>query len=1092
MHKKLSVFPAAAATLAAAFAPALAASAQTGGTVTLEVAAKDVAGPKSAPAEAVDDGALRYYAQQGQTGRVAAELRRLQALNPGYRQPEDLYSPATDQGGPEDQPLWDLFGANKLEELKAAIAARMADDPGWQPPGDLRAKIRHKEARARAIALGTDQDWKKLMRLAKEDPDLTDAGDVELMWTLAEGYARSKQTTEAVAIYTNLLANNSKPEERLATLQKSMSALRMVEVETLYEMGRKGADGVNEFDVIKIDLTRARISAFLHDERKDNVAAGDVQKFADFAKTADDPNQPGLVAWYRYKRQEFAEALDWFKFALEKGGDAKIAHGLAHSLRQLRKFREAEEVSYAWREYDISNSLLFVDLLEMDLTKEIPPYVEDARLDRYGKVSAEQASGEGAQALAWYAYNSCQYHTALEWFKRANAWLPKEATAYGLALTYRRLGDRKNFVETVNRYDGLFPKVVALIFPDDRYLPPTPCEETAPAPKLPPELSVLTGNGAVMGKNPVAGKTEAPASAAGGIGPRQAATEILTAEGSETALPNPMTDPVVAYPPGMAPDYPGSIHDPLRRYSWGRVPSPEGQPFRVVEPNYCGDPWQPATFNPNEFPLMADPQNPLRFLATGLPAANPAPAAGVAPAAVSMDGREPFPAAWPLLARKVPGVLPMPYEHNGFTLQYAAGPDPLHPGLLVQTLRFVAPQQIAGFWTRPWVPEPVRLVKGKIVPNVQSTLPAGCAGRAQARFQPWQQPRTFDGTQPPVQPAAFGAPQWPQAAPVYWRQPAGNDITGSIDSPAAAAAQDRLRPPAAAGTDVAQMRPQTSYAPAYPGAQPQPGPLNLPAGYNPIVIPVQPAPQYAPYPQQAQPNQAQPSPYYQQQPAAYQPQPAAAYPAPQTYRAPDSAFAPPPARPVRPVRARVAPQRHRVLAAAPVRAPRAGGGCGGGRSAQASVNLGWCLMQLERPQEAALAFDRAIATGEGKVREDAAYGKSLAALRGNLTNTAVQAANAAVLSPKRRNEIGVAVLAQRAVGSYNNGGYEEALSALDQRRSFSPETRDLTMMRAWSYYHLGRRDEAQRLFAALDRQTSTKETRQGLGALDSTKPGTKE
>ena len=540
MRKKLSVFPAAAAALAAAFAPAPATGAQAGGDVTLEVAAKEVAGPKSAPAEAVDDGALRYYAQQGQTGRVAAELRRLQALNPGYKQPDDLYRPAADQGSPEDQPLWDLFGANKLDELKAAIAARMADDPGWQPPGDLRAKIRHKEARARAIALGTDQSWKKLLQLAKEDPDLADSSDVELMWTLAEGYARSKQTTEAVAIYTNLLTNNSKPEERLATLQKSMSALRMIEVETLYDMGRKGADGANEFDVIKIDLTRARISAFLHDERKDNVAQADVQQFADFAKTAADPNQPGLVAWYRYKRQEFTEALDWFKFALEKGGDAKIAHGLAHSLRQLRKFREAEEVSYAWRDYDISNSLLFVDVLEMDLTKEIPPYVEDARLDRYGKVSAEQASGEGAQALAWYAYNSCQYHTALEWFKRANAWLPKEATAYGLALTYRRLGDRKNFVETVNRYDGLFPKVVALIFPDDRYLPPTPCEETVLAPQLPPELSVRTGNGAVADRNPVNGKTEAPAAAAGGIGLQQAATQLMTADGSEAALPNPI------------------------------------------------------------------------------------------------------------------------------------------------------------------------------------------------------------------------------------------------------------------------------------------------------------------------------------------------------------------------------------------------------------------------------------------------------------------------------------------------------------------------------------------------------------------------
>ena len=88
----------------------------------------------------------------------------------------------------------------------------------------------------------------------------------------------------------------------------------------------------------------------------------------------------------------------------------------------------------------------------------------------------DNASGEGAQGLAWYAYNSCQFQVAHEWFERATAWLPKEATVYGYALTLQKHKKTKEFWDVMNRYDGLFPKVIDIIYPDDQYHPPTPCD----------------------------------------------------------------------------------------------------------------------------------------------------------------------------------------------------------------------------------------------------------------------------------------------------------------------------------------------------------------------------------------------------------------------------------------------------------------------------------------------------------------------------------------------------------------------------------------------------------------------------------------
>jgi tetratricopeptide (TPR) repeat protein len=136
----------------------------------------------------------------------------------------------------------------------------------------------------------------------------------------------------------------------------------------------------------------------------------------EFARQSPDPGQSALIAWYAFKRGEFDAALDWFNRSIARGGDATSAHGLALTLLKLGRRREAEDVAYAWREQLTNNMILFVDILETDLTREVPPYVEPARLARYAQVTLKTQSGEGAQALAWYAYNSCQLETALEWF----------------------------------------------------------------------------------------------------------------------------------------------------------------------------------------------------------------------------------------------------------------------------------------------------------------------------------------------------------------------------------------------------------------------------------------------------------------------------------------------------------------------------------------------------------------------------------------------------------------------------------------------------------------------------------------------------
>lgn len=615
---------------------------------------KPVEGDASGP----DETALRYYAGQNQVERVAAEAARLKRLYPAWTPPDNLYDPVN-ASGEDEQQLWDLFGADRLDDLQLAIAARMRAEPGWKPSAELADKMKRKAIRLRLVAMWKEGRLGDIIDFVRSEGYGGDQADIDLRWTVAEVYARMRQTAEAAAVYTSILDTSPDPQERVATIQKAMGTLRISDVEPLIAKARVDAQGRSEFQPLAIDITRARISAYLHDERSEPVPATEFKEFEAYAKGVKDANQPGLVAWYYYKTKAFQEALEWFKLALERGGDAMVAHGLAHSLRELGMNREAEEVAFAWREPLINNAILFIDVLERDLTRTIPPYVERERLARYAQVTVDLASGEGAQALAWYAYNTCQYPVAYEWFQRAVAWSPKETTVLGLALTAQRLKRKKEHFEIVNRYDGLFPKVLETIFPDALQRPPSACE------------LMTSGAAAKIAQRP--------------------------ANWSPPPLAQAAPGPSAARHPGWggaigAGLQPGAGEFPTGYQTFVRPPWTQSQVVSHVQERM-------PKFARDEFPVAVDPENPLRFASSGKLASQPAeartPRAPAGPYA-----NEPWRKPQQLVARRVPGVGAMPYERWGFALLPGGNglqsPDAPHSAAVAPAGTMWAAEQTTG------------------------------------------------------------------------------------------------------------------------------------------------------------------------------------------------------------------------------------------------------------------------------------------------------------------------------------------------------------------------------------------------------------
>ena len=436
--------------------------------------------PAFSSSRIVDESALRYYASQKQTARVKAEIARLKRLYPGWTEPTDLDS--IQPSPPEEAVLWDLFSAGRLDDLERAMAARRRADPAWRPSEELDRKFKRALFARRlrdANASGRPAD---VVALYRADPTGLDPSDVEAVWSVADALASIGQGDAAFDLYRSVLETSRDPGQRLATIQKALGKLSLADAEKLYAMGRPGPDGASEFASAATALTRARLAAFLHDEPAAEPSQADFSAYQAEVRRLNTVDQQSLVAWYLYKKRRFREALDWFKLAIGNRGDAMVAHGLAHTLRELGQDREAEEVAYAWRDGFVGNAVLFVDLLEAKLTQRNPPFVEAQRLERLSRLVLATNSGEGAQALGWYAYNSCQFDAAVEWFRRGVAWLPKEATVFGLALTFQRLRRQRDMLDLVNRYDGLFPSVVDLVIRDPaREQQPDPCGAAPPA-----------------------------------------------------------------------------------------------------------------------------------------------------------------------------------------------------------------------------------------------------------------------------------------------------------------------------------------------------------------------------------------------------------------------------------------------------------------------------------------------------------------------------------------------------------------------------------------------------------------------------------
>ncbi len=189
-----------------------------------------------------------------------------------------------------------------------------------------------------------------------------------------------------------------------------------------------------------------------------------LDRLAASARRARSAPAAAAFGWAAYARRDWAGAAGWFADGIawspDRRGPAKLVEGYAASLHNACRFAEAEEVALSRPEDDADGRLrtIYVDSVADRVARlRTGTALAPADAARFASATVAVSSPNGAQALGWYAYRSRQFAAAAAWFEKALAWRATEAEAYGLALSYRRLGDAASLSRVLSLLRGALP-----------------------------------------------------------------------------------------------------------------------------------------------------------------------------------------------------------------------------------------------------------------------------------------------------------------------------------------------------------------------------------------------------------------------------------------------------------------------------------------------------------------------------------------------------------------------------------------------------------------------------------------------------------
>lgn len=436
------------------------------------------AAPVAGQARQPDLSALRYFAAQGDTARLQAEIARLRSLYPNWTPPADPLAVPVN-GDQKLEAMWLLYSQGRYAEVRRAITDRQTAEAGWQPPADLVERLDVAEARTRLVNASNLKQYATVIGIGAATPSLLNCSDVDVLWRVAEAFIETGRAQRGIDAYSYILKNCTDTAQRVATIQKAETLLPYADLQSLLALEKTGADGVREFDPLRDDLAR-RFVADANKKPELTIAPEYVERLRRLAEQDRQAADSLLLGWYYIRHKDMTEAEKWFRASRQKEDTASASQGLALALIARNASAEAEDVMYRWRDDSEEATATYLASTASLLAGDPPPTVPEPVLQRVATTVLDKHYVPTAQQLGWYARAFGQWQTAIRWFETALQWKPDdEPSAYGLVVTRQQLNDRAGVEEIQRAWAGRSERIARLGMLTNRSAPSAPAPQVA-------------------------------------------------------------------------------------------------------------------------------------------------------------------------------------------------------------------------------------------------------------------------------------------------------------------------------------------------------------------------------------------------------------------------------------------------------------------------------------------------------------------------------------------------------------------------------------------------------------------------------------
>lgn len=428
------------------------------------------AAPAAGQADQPDLSALRYFAAQGDTARLQAEIARLRSLYPNWTPPDDPLA-VPFNGDQKLEAMWQLYSEGRYAEVRSAITDRQTAEAGWQPPADLIERLDVAEARTRLVNASDLKQYATVISIGAATPSLLNCSDVDVLWRVAEAFVETDRVQRGVDAYSYILKNCTDSAQRVATIQKAETLLPYADVQSLLAFEKTGPDGTREFDPLRDNLAR-RFIADANEKPDMTIAPEYLERLRRLAEQGGAAPDSLLLGWYYMRQKDMTEAEKWFRTSRQKDDTASASQGLALTLIARNASAEAEDVMYRWRDDSEEASATYLASTANLLAGDPPPTVPEPVLQRVATTVLEKQYVPTAQQLGWYARAFGQWQTAARWFETALQWKPDdEPSAYGLVITRQQMNDRAGVDEIQRGWAGRSERIARLGMLTNRTVP---------------------------------------------------------------------------------------------------------------------------------------------------------------------------------------------------------------------------------------------------------------------------------------------------------------------------------------------------------------------------------------------------------------------------------------------------------------------------------------------------------------------------------------------------------------------------------------------------------------------------------------------